>query len=254
MVSLKNRLESKVIVVTGGSSGIGLAVAERVAAEGAAVVIGARREDVGARAAELIRADGGRAVFVRTDVTVEADVAGLIRRAVEEFGRLDGAFNNAGSVGSFGDVAEVSDEAWQEDLAINLTSVFHCLRHQIPAILASGGGSIVNNASILGVAAVPGMSPYIAAKHGVVGLTRAAALEGAKQNLRVNALVTGNVDTPLLRGFIPPEASPDTAAPNPTGRLARPEEIAAFVAFLLSDECPFLTGAALAVDGGFTAQ
>jgi len=245
---LVERLRGKVIVVTGGSSGIGLAVAERIAAEGAAVVIGARREAAGEAAAAGIRAAGGQAVFVRTDVTVEAGVGRLVQRAVEEFGRLDGAFNNAGDVASFGAVQDVSDEDWEHDLAVNLTSVFHCLRHQIRAI--DGPGSIVNNASILGVAGVAGMSPYIAAKHGVVGLTRAAALEGAERGLRVNVLVTGNVDTPLLRSMM----GPDDTATNPMKRLAAPAEIAAFVAFLLSDECRFLTGAALAVDGGFTAQ
>jgi NAD(P)-dependent dehydrogenase (short-subunit alcohol dehydrogenase family) len=208
------RLASKVVVVTGGSSGIGRAVAERVAAEGAAVVIGARRAEVGREAAAGIRAGGGRALFVATDVTVEADVAELARAAVREFGRLDGAFNNA------------------------------------------GGGAIVNNASQAGVVGVPGMAAYVAAKHGVVGLTRAAALECADRGVRVNALVTGNVDTPLFRRLLeaPADGELDVDGMNPTGRLARPEEVAAFVAFLLGDESAFITGAALAIDGGFTAQ
>jgi NAD(P)-dependent dehydrogenase (short-subunit alcohol dehydrogenase family) len=249
------RLESKVIVVTGGSSGIGRAVAERVVAEGAAVVIGARRTDVGENVAAGIRAAGGRALFVATDVTVESDVAGLVRAATEEFSRLDGAFNNAGGVNAFGAVQEVDEAGWRADLDQNLTSVFYSLKHQVPAILASGGGGgIVNNASIAGVSGVPTMAPYTAAKHGIVGLTRAAALECAGQGVRVNALVTGNVDTPLLRSMLDGAPEEHVEAPNPTGRLAEPAEIAAFVAFLLSDEAAFITGAALAIDGGFTAQ
>jgi NAD(P)-dependent dehydrogenase (short-subunit alcohol dehydrogenase family) len=250
------RLESKVVVVTGGSSGIGRAVAERVTSEGAAVVIGARRTDLGREVAAGIRATGGQALFVATDVTVEADVAGLARTAVAEFGRLDGAFNNAGGVHASGVVQEIDDAEWRADLDQNLSSVFYSLKYQVPAMLASGGGAIVNNAALAGVVGVPGMAAYVAAKHGVVGLTRAAALECAGQGVRVNALVTGNVDTPLFRGLLgaPADGELEVAGMNPAGRVARPDEIAAFVAFLLSDEAAFITGAALAIDGGFTAQ
>jgi NAD(P)-dependent dehydrogenase (short-subunit alcohol dehydrogenase family) len=251
------RLGSKVIVVTGGSSGIGRAVAERVASEGAAVVIGARRKDLGEEVAAGIRAAGGSALFVATDVTVETEVAGLVRTAVAELGRLDGAFNNAGGVGAFGAVQALDEAAWRADLDLNLSSVFYSLKHQIPAILESGGGgAIVNNASLAGVRGIPTMPAYVAAKHGVVGLTRAAALECARRGVRVNALVTGNVDTPLYRGLlgVPLEGDLEVEGMNPSGRVSRPEEIAAFVAFLLSDEAAFITGAALAIDGGATAQ
>jgi NAD(P)-dependent dehydrogenase (short-subunit alcohol dehydrogenase family) len=250
------RLESKVIVVTGGSSGIGRAVAERVASEGAAVVIGARRKDLGEEVAAAIRAAGGSALFVATDVTVETEVAGLVRTAVAELGRLDGAFNNAGGVGAFGAVQTLDEAAWRADLDLNLSSVFYSLKHQIPAILESGGGAIVNNASLAGVRGIPTMPAYVAAKHGVVGLTRAAALGCARRGVRVNALVTGNVDTPLYRGLlgVPLEGDLEVEGMNPSGRVSRPEEIAAFVAFLLSDEASFITGAAPAIDGGATAQ
>jgi NAD(P)-dependent dehydrogenase (short-subunit alcohol dehydrogenase family) len=252
------RFESKVILVTGGSTGIGLAVARRVASEGGAVVIGARRADIGEDAARDIRASGARVVFVPTDVTSEADVTALVQTATNEFGRLDGAFNNAGGVDAVGPLAEMESAAWDADLALNLTSVFYCLKAEIAAMQASGSrGSIVNNASIASTIGVAGMAPYAASKHGVIGLTRSAALEGAAHGLRVNALVTGNVDTPLYRrmlGFPLDGPRADLDAPNPSGRVADPAEIAAFVAFLLSDESAFITGAALSIDGGSGAR
>ena len=254
---MSGRFASRVIVVTGASSGIGLALARRVAGEGAGVVLGARREEVGEEAARTIRAAGGEATFVAADVTVEEQAAALVTTAIERYGRLDGAFNNAGGVEATGPLQDTDSAAWHADLALNLTSVFYCMKAQIPAMLASpAGGSIVNNASLAGVGGVGGMPSYTAAKHGVVGLTRSAALACAREGPRVNAIVTGNVDTPLYRGLAgaheehPREELP---APNPSGRVAGPEEVAAFVAFLLSHEAAFITGAALAIDGGFTA-
>jgi NAD(P)-dependent dehydrogenase (short-subunit alcohol dehydrogenase family) len=209
-------------------------VAERVVAEGGIAVVGARS--------------------VGIDVTVEAQAAALVETALNDHGRLDGAFNNAGTVEGRGPLAEMDAAVWRADLDQNLTSVFYCLKAQIPAMGA--GGSIVNNASIAGVRGVPGLGSYTAAKHGVVGLTRSAALECAPDGPRVNAIVTGNVDTPLYRELLNAPADrprEELDAPNPSRRVAGPEEIAAFVAFLLSDEAAFITGAALAVDGGFTA-
>jgi NAD(P)-dependent dehydrogenase (short-subunit alcohol dehydrogenase family) len=254
---MSDRFASRVIVVTGASSGIGLALAQRVAGEGARVVLGARREDAGEAAARGIRDTGGEAVFVAADVTVEEQATALVAAAMERFGRVDGAFNNAGGVQALGPLQDTDSAVWHADLAQNLTSVFYCMKAQIPAMLASPtAGSIVNNASLAGVGGVAGMPAYTAAKHGVVGLTRSAALGCARDGLRANAIVTGNVDTPLYRGLAGADdqrAREELPAPNPSDRVAGPEEVAAFVAFLLSDEAAFITGAALAIDGGFTA-
>ncbi|MFI0464471.1 SDR family NAD(P)-dependent oxidoreductase [Saccharopolyspora sp. 5N102] len=250
------RFESKVVVVTGATSGIGEATSRRLAAEGAAVVLGARSKDVGEQLAADIRGTGGRALFVPTDVTVESEVLALVRAAMDEFGRLDGAFNNAGAVSAFGAVQDIDDNSWRAEIDLNLSGVFYGLKHQVPAILSSGGGAIVNNASNLGVVGMGSVSPYTAAKHGVVGLTKAVALENAAQGIRVNAIASGAVDTPAFRSTMgaTPEGEAQIAGLHPIGRVSKPEEIAAFVAFLLSDEASFITGANLSIDGGFTTQ
>ncbi|QBJ96936.1 glucose 1-dehydrogenase [Rhodococcus sp. ABRD24] len=252
---MSSRFESKVLIVTGGSSGIGLAVARRLAAEGAAVIIGSRRKDVGEKAAESLRSAGGTAIFVPADVSIEEDAALLVTTAITEFGRLDGAFNNAGGVNASGPISTVDADTWNAELAQNVTSVFNCLKHQIPAVLQTGG-AIVNNASNMGVVALPEAAPYVAAKHAVVGLTRSVALEVADRGVRVNAITTGGVDTPLARGSMATtdEALAYIESLHPVNRIAQPEEIAPFVAFLLSDEASFITGAALAIDGGFTTR
>lgn len=203
-------------------------------------MLAARRKDLGDEVAAGIRAAGGTATFVPADVTVEADVAALVATAVREFGRLDAAFNNAGGASAFGPVRSVAEDAWSADVDLNLTSAFLCLRHEVPALLDAGGGAVLNNASNLGVVGVAGASAYVAAKHAVVGLTRSAALELAQSGVRVNALVT--------------DGAAHIARLHPVGRVADPAEIAAFVAFLLSREASFVTGAALAIDGGWTTQ
>ncbi|MDI2130433.1 SDR family NAD(P)-dependent oxidoreductase [Yinghuangia seranimata] len=250
------RFDAKVVLVTGGTSGIGLAVAERVASEGARVVIAGRRKDVGEEVVAKLRAQDAWATFVRTDLTVEDEVAALVAATVSEFGRLDAAFNNVGGVNAYGDIQDVATESWNAELDHNLNSVFYSLKHQIPAMLANGGGAIVNNASNLGVVGMGMVAPYVAAKHAVVGLTRATALETAAQGVRVNAITSGGVDTPLFRASMgtTEEAVAHIASLHPMERIAQPEEIAASVAFLLSDEASFITGAALAIDGGFTAR
>jgi NAD(P)-dependent dehydrogenase (short-subunit alcohol dehydrogenase family) len=260
-VIVSARFAGKVILITGATSGIGRATAERVAAEGAKVVLAARGRKAGDALAADIHAAGGEATFVPADVSVEGEVANLVRQAVDQYGRLDGAFNNVGAPTAVGPVTEIDGEAWHAELALNLSSVFYGLKHQIPALRASGGGAIVNNASVSGVAGQPDVASYNAAKHGVVGLTRAVALETAAAGIRINAVLTGGVDTALLQaltqakpGLTQQEALRGAAAMHPLGRVAQPEEIAAFVAFLLSDEATFITGAALAIDGGVTAR
>jgi NAD(P)-dependent dehydrogenase (short-subunit alcohol dehydrogenase family) len=249
-------LESKIVLVTGGTSGMGAAFARRAAAEGATVVIAARDAARGDATVEQIRAAGGRAGFVRTDVTKEDEVARLVDFAVTEYGALHGAFNNAGGGDNQRTLARTDSAFWDTMIATNLTSVFYSLKHELPAIAASGGGGIVNNASTVGTVGDASMPAYVAAKHGVVGLTRSAALDSAKAGVRVNALLTGLVDTPLWRSAIAayPEIEERFLGQVPSGRAGSEEDIAAFTAFLLSDQSTFVNGAALAVDGGFTAQ
>jgi NAD(P)-dependent dehydrogenase (short-subunit alcohol dehydrogenase family) len=253
---MAGRLEGRVAIVTGGASGIGRASAELFAREGARVVVSDVQEDLGNEIVERIRAGGGDAVFVRADVSSEADVRAMVNAAVGRYGRLDVLFNNAGIEGEMGvPTAELSLEIWNRIVAINLTGVFLGCRYAIPEMLRGGGGAIINNASVAGLVGFAGIPAYAASKGGVVQLTRTTALEYAQQNIRVNCLCPGVIDTPMVRRAAPnEEAIGGFREFEPVGRLGRPEEVAALALFLASDEASFITGAIIPVDGGFVAR
>jgi NAD(P)-dependent dehydrogenase (short-subunit alcohol dehydrogenase family) len=248
--------QDKIALVTGAASGIGRASALALARAGATIMV-ADLTIAGCEAtAELIAAEGGTAAVQAVDVADEAAVEALINACVKTFGRLDLAFNNAGISGAMGKTAEYPSDDWQRVLAVNLTGVWYCMKHELRAMLANGGGAIVNTASIAGLIGLAGAPAYVAAKHGVVGLTKTAALEYAKANIRVNAVCPGAVRTNMtetadkaMPGFLDKMAKHE-----PMGRVAEPEEIASAVVWLCSEGASFMTGHAMVVDGGFTAR
>ncbi len=209
--------------------------------------------EAGKRVVDEIAALGGKAHFVQMDTAIPADSDRLVREAVKHFGRVDCAVNNAGIGGAGVKTGEYPLERWEREIAVNLGGVLHGMRHQIPAMLENGGGAIVNTSSMLGVTATPLSAAYIAAKHGVVGLTKAAALEYAQQGIRVNAVGPGYTETPLLAKYDEARRN-NVVARHPMGRLARPEEIASMVYWLSTSEASYVTGAYFPVDGGYTAQ
>jgi NAD(P)-dependent dehydrogenase (short-subunit alcohol dehydrogenase family) len=249
--------ENKVVLVTGGTSGIGLATALAFAREGAKVVVSGRREKEGNQAVAQMRKSGGEGLFVRTDVSSEAAVEALISQTLSTYGRVDAAFNNAGIEGEVAKrTHEQSVANYRTVMDINVLGVLVAMKHEISAMLKNGGGSIVNNASVGGLVGFPGASVYVASKHAVMGLTRSAALEYAKEGIRVNAVSPGPIDTPMLDRFmddlgVRPE---QFLATLPMGRKGGPEEIAEAVLWLCSEKASFVTGQSLTVDGGFTAQ
>jgi NAD(P)-dependent dehydrogenase (short-subunit alcohol dehydrogenase family) len=245
----------KVALVTGAASGIGRATALAFARAGARVIAADVDEAGGEETVRLVGAAGGEAVFVRTDVAHEEAVAGLVEAAVARFGRLDCAHNNAGREGTIGRLADCSREEWDGLLAVNLTGVWLCLKYEIAQMLRQGGGAIVNTSSTAGLKGSRTSPAYVASKHGVVGLTRKAALEYAADGIRVNAVCPAVVRTPLVeRVFaVRPDLEATWRGAHPIGRFGTPEEVAAAVVWLCSDAAAFVTGHAMVVDGGMLA-
>lgn len=254
---MRRMLDGKVCLVTGGGSGIGRATAIAIARHGARVLVADLPDCGGPETASLIQDTGGTAQSSLADMTDEAQVAAMVAACVAAFGRLDGAFNNAGispgQISAGGKrTGDIGKDAWDRIIAVNLTGVWLCMKYELAAMEATGGGAIVNTASIAGLVGLPHTHAYVAAKHGVVGLTKAAAIDHAEAGVRVNAVCPGYIDTPMIRDSMARRGNTILARP-PMHRLGSAEEIADVVVWLLSDQARFVTGAALPVDGGYTA-
>jgi NAD(P)-dependent dehydrogenase (short-subunit alcohol dehydrogenase family) len=245
----------KVALVTGAAAGIGRATALAFAGQGLKVLVSDVDSDGGEGTVGLIRDAGGEAVFVRCDVTREAEVQQLISKAVEVFGRIDYAFNNAGIEIEKGKLAEGSEAEFDAIMGVNVKGVWLCMKYQLPVMLAQGSGAIVNTASIAGLGAAPKMSIYSASKHAVIGLTKSAAIEYARKNIRVNAVCPAVIDTDMFRRAheADPRKAEFAATLHPVGRIGKVEEVASAVLYLCSDGAAFTTGHSLAVDGGVKA-
>lgn len=248
-------LDHKVALVTGASSGIGRAIALAYAGAGASVVVSDTNADGGKETVQLIRNAGGKAVFAAADVANPVDCEELVAVALAEYGRLDIACNNAGVGGDIAPTADYTIDGWNRVIGVNLTGVFHCMKYEIAAMLKTGGGAIVNMASILGAVGFAGAPAYVAAKHGVLGLTKTAALEYSAQGVRVNAVGPGFIHTPMIAALENDTASRDAlVSQHPIGRLGQPEEVAALTLWLSSPQASFVTGAYYPVDGGYLAR
>ncbi len=254
---MSKKLDGKVAIITGAASGIGKATAMLFASEGAKVVIADLSADAGEAVAAEIRDAGGDAIAVKTDVGNEEEVKAMVATTIGKYGRLDIAFNNAGIAGQAAHVADYDPASWDQVIGINLTGVFLCMKHELTPMLEQGNGSIINCSSILGTVGFAGSAAYVAAKHGVLGLTKSAALEYAEQGIRVNAICPGFVATALidqadeaseadLKGYF--------ASLAPQNRMGTSEEIAEAVLYLASDAAGFTTGMSMLVDGGYTAR
>ncbi len=250
-----NNFKGKVAFVTGAASGIGRATAIAFALEGASVVVADISEQGSHETTNIIKEAGGRALAVKCDVSqTEEHVKNCLGQAIETFGRLDFAFNNAGVEQKMALTAELAVEEWDRVVDTDLRGVFLCLKHEIPLMLKQGGGAIVNTSSGAGVKGFKAEAAYVAAKHGVIGLTKAAALDYAQSNIRINAVAPGMIDTPMIQRFSggTPEGRQAMISQEPVGRMGQPEEIASAVLWLCSDAASFVTGHTMVVDGGQT--
>jgi NAD(P)-dependent dehydrogenase (short-subunit alcohol dehydrogenase family) len=241
----------KVGIVTGAGSGLGEAAAKRLARQGATVVVADGRGDGAERVAHEITADGGMAIPFTADVSVYDDVKALVETMVDTFGRIDFAFNNAGITPPLVDVHEIDPAEWSRVIAINLVGVFHCMKAELQHFVDAGGGVILNMASTAGVMAHAGRSAYSASKHGIVGLTRSAAVEYAQRNIRINAIAPGPIDAPSAQS-LPEAVRASLAAKTAMNRMGTADEVAGVASFLLSDEASFVTGSVYEVNGGQT--
>ncbi len=251
---METTFKDKVVIITGSTYGIGKSAAIAFAQRGAKVVLSDWKQDEDTLS--TIKENGGDSIFVKCDVSVEEDVKNLVAETIAKYGRLDFAFNNAGIEGTPAPATECSNENWDKTISINLKGVWYCMKYQIPEMLKLGGGVIVNNASIAGLVGFGGVPAYVASKHAVVGLTKNVALDYAKQNIRVNAVCPGVIHTPMIDRFTGgnPQVIEQLVAAKPMGRLGQPEEIAETVVFLCSNAASFITGQAIAIDGGWTTQ